>query len=80
MLLVSTLLLAHVGHDHDLVAGADGDLLVALVALDEAAPVELAVAALDALLLARGEAAVAAHEVAPVQALAQLQANNKRVT
>ncbi len=62
------------------VADADLDLLVALVALDEAAPVELAVAALHALLAVRRVAAVAAHQVASVQAFTPLKHRDRRVS
>ncbi len=55
------------------VAGADLDVPVALLALYEAAPVELASAPLHPPLPTGGVAAVAAKQVAPVQALAPLR-------
>ena len=57
----------------ELVAGGDLDLPVALLALDEAAPVELALAALDALLPPRLVPPVAAHQLATVDARTPLQ-------
>ena len=56
-----------------LVAGADLDVVVALLALHEAAPVELALAPLNPPLLPRREPSVAAHHSAPVQAVALLK-------
>ncbi len=63
-----------------LVARADFDLLVALLALHEAAPLELAVTPFDAALKAGRVAAIAAHHVATVGAVACLQRNNKKFT
>ncbi len=61
-----------------LVARADLDLPVALLALDEAAPVELALAALHPLLPPRRVPAVAAHQLAPVDSRAPLQQKGKK--
>ena len=56
-----------------LVARADLDFPVALFALDEAAPVELALAPLHPLLSPGGVAPHAAHQLAPVNPRAPLQ-------
>ena len=60
-----------------LVAGGDLDLPVALLALDEAAPVELALAALHSLLPPRLVPPVAAHQLAPVDTRTPLQQERK---
>ncbi len=60
------------------VACADLDVPVALLALYEAAPVELASAPLHPPLPTGGVAAVAAQKVAPVQALAPLEGKGKK--
>ena len=60
-----------------LVAGGDLDLPVALLALDEAAPVELALAALHSLLSPRLVPPVAAHQLAPVDPRTPLQQERK---
>ena len=62
-----------------LVAGGDLDLPVALLALDEAAPVELALAALDALLPPRLVPPVAAHQLATVDPRTPLQTEEKNI-
>ena len=62
-----------------LIAGGDLDLPVALLALDEAAPVELALAALHSLLPPRLVPPVAAHQLAPVDTRTPLQQEWKTV-
>ena len=59
------------------VARADFDLVVAFLALDEAAPVELALAPLHSLLPSGRVAAVATHQLAPVDAGTSLKLKNK---
>lgn len=60
-----------------LVARADFDLLVALLAFHEAAPLELAVTPLNASLQTGRVTAIAAHHVATVGAIARLKRNLK---
>jgi hypothetical protein len=59
------------------VARADFDLVVALLALDEAAPVELALAPLHSLLPSGRVTAVATHQLAPVDAGTSLKWKKK---